>query len=223
MRSRRCAAKLARLSALVARREQWRADLDCVRRMHTHVLEAEAILSGRWAGVGEAVTNAGVATRFDAWIGTLQEAADGEQLPEPEQRCLHLFLHVTSSLRPQLIECYDVPGVPPTNNDMEGFIRGIKTRYRRLSGRKNWNRYLLRYGRRVAFYEAQVRREAGGELVEEGIRRVAPGRWRAARAEQRARQADQLKQYRFRHKRAAFLQGLEARWVEAAQRTPLLP
>lgn len=223
MCSRRCGAKLARLKALVARREQWRAELDCVRRMHTRVLEAESILSGSWAGAGETVTNVDVATRFDAWVVLLQEAVDRDPLPEPEQRCLHHFLHVTTSLRPQLIQCYDIPGLPRTNNDMEGFIRGIKTRYRRLSGRKNWNRYLLRYGRRVAFYEAQVRLEPGAERVAEGIRRVAPERWRAARAEQRARQADQLKQHRFRHKRAAFLQGLEARWAETTPRTSLLP
>ena len=223
MRSRRCAAKLARLKALVARREQWRAELDGIRRMHARVLEAEAILSGSWASAEEGVTNAGVAARLDAWLAQLGQVVGQEHLTETERRCLHHFLHVTRSLRPQLIQCYDVAGLPRTNNDMEGFIRGIKTRYRRLSGRKNWNRYLLRYGRRVAFYEAQIRLEAGGERVEEGIRRVAPGQWRAARAEQRARQEDQLKQHRFRHKRAAFLQGLEARWAEAAQRTPLLP
>jgi hypothetical protein len=106
---------------------------------------------------------------------------------------------------------------------MEGFIRGIKTRYRRVSGRKNWNRYLLRYGRRVAYYEAQVRRGGGEAGVSGAVARVTPAQWRRARAEQRARQEDQLKQYRFRHKRATFLQGLEARWASAALRTPLLP
>jgi hypothetical protein len=37
--------------------------------------------------------------------------------------------------------------------DMEGYIRSLKTRYRRVSGRKNWNSYLLRYGRCVAYYD----------------------------------------------------------------------
>ncbi len=99
---------------------------------------------------------------------------------------------------------------------MEGFIRAIKTRYRRVSGRKNWNRYLLRYGRRVAYYEAQVR-SAGGEAgVNGAVGQVTPKQWRGGRAEQRARQEDQLKQYRFRHKRAKFLHGLEERWTAAA-------
>ncbi len=211
------------MKILLVRRERWREDLDSIRRMHGRVLEAEAILAGSWASADAAVTNAGVAARFDAWVAALRQEVGREVVPETERRCLQHFLDVTTNLRPQLIQCYDLAGLPRTNNDMEGFIRGIKTRYRRLSGRKNWNRYLLRYGRRVAFYEAQVRTEGGQAGVEEGIRRVAPGRWRAVRAEQQARQENQLKQYRFRHKRAKFLQGLEARWTEAAQRTALLP
>ncbi len=200
----------------MARREQWRADLTCVRRMHGWVLEAEAILSGSWAAAAEAVTNAGVAVRFDAWVATLTGEASTQRPTETEQRCLRHFLHVTASLRPQLIQCYDLVGLPRTNNDMEGFIRAIKTRYRRVSGRKNWNRYLLRYGRRVAYYEAQVRSGGGVAGVNGAVEQVTPQQWRRARAEQRARQADQLKQYRFRHKRATFLQGLEARWAAAS-------
>ena len=204
------------MKELIERREQWREELASVRRMHGWVLEAETILSGSWAGEEEKVTNAGVALRFDAFVAKLTEEASGQQLTESEQRCLNHFLHVTASLRPQLIMCYDVEGLPRTNNDMEGFIRAIKTRYRRVSGRKNWNRYLLRYGRRVAYYEAQVR-SAGGEAgVNGAVGQVTPKQWRGGRAEQRARQEDQLKQYRFRYKRAKFLQGLEERWTAAA-------
>ena len=79
MRSRRCASKLARLKELVERRERWRAELECVRRMHGWVLEAEAILSGEWAGPEEKVTSAGVALRFDAWIAKLKEEASGQK------------------------------------------------------------------------------------------------------------------------------------------------
>ena len=206
----------------MARREQWRAELTCVRRMHAWVLEAEAILSGGWAAT-EAVTNVAMAAHFDAWVAKLKDIAGQQRLTATEQHCLRHFLQVTDSLRPQLIQCYDVPGLPRTNNDMEGFIRAIKTRYRRVSGRKNWNRYLLRYGRRVAYYEAQARSRTGEAGVTDALERVTPKQWRDARAEQCACQENQLKQYRFRHKRATFLQGLEARWAAAAPRTSLLP
>ena len=63
------------------------------------------------------------------------------------------FLQVLSNLRPYLVQCYDREEFPRTNNEMESSIRRLKTRYRRISGRKNWNAYLLRYGRSVAYYE----------------------------------------------------------------------
>jgi len=46
---------------------------------------------------------------------------------------------------------------------MERTIRAIKMHYRRISGRKNWNQYLLRYGRCVAshaWWEQQTDGEA---------------------------------------------------------------
>jgi hypothetical protein len=192
--------------------------------MHTRVLEAERILSGDALRVDNLpVTNATVAQRFDTWCAALRDQVPDERENPTERRCLSHFLHVTDNMRPQLIQCYDLSGLPRTNNDMEGFIRSIKTRYRRISGRKNWNRYLLRYGRRVAYYEAQVRLGGSAAEVDAQVRGISHRRWRTARAEQQARQEEQLKQYRVRHRRAQFLASLEARWAETTPRTPLLP
>jgi hypothetical protein len=58
---------------------------------------------------------------------------------------------VLANLRSHLVECYDRQEFPRTNNDMERSIRALKTQSRRVSGRKNWNGYLLRYGRAVAY------------------------------------------------------------------------
>ncbi len=207
-----------------ARRTRWHTEVSVVRRMHTRVLEAEQILSGDALRAGNlSVTNASVGQRFDAWCRSLQAQLQDGALIGPERECLEHFVHVTQNMRPHLIRCYDLDDLPRTNNDMEGFIRSIKTRYRRISGRKNWNRYLLRYGRRVSYYEASVRMGASPAEIDAGIRAVAHGRWRTTRATQRARQEEQLKQYRVRHRRAQFLSGLEARWAETTPRTPLLP
>jgi len=209
---------------LIARRERWHEERESVRRMHARVLAAEQILSGETLhACGLMVSNATVGQHFDSWCATLREQLTDASMTETERRCLEHFLHVTDNLRPQLIQCYDLESLPRTNNDMEGFIRAIKTRYRRISGRKNWNRYLLRYGRRVAYYEAGVRMRDEPSTVDARVRRVGHTTWRKARAEQRKCQAEQLKQYRLRHRRAQFLAGLEARWAETAQRTPLLP
>lgn len=140
-----------------------------------------------------------------------------------ERRCLEHFLRVTDNMRPQLIQCYDREWLPRTNNAMEGFIRAIKTRYCRISGRKNWNRYLLRYGRRVAYDEAWVRQPDGRQDSDARVRQVSHARWRKARAVQQRCQEEQLKQSRVRHRREQFLARLEARWADAAQRMGLLP
>jgi hypothetical protein len=218
------AAKVKRLMTLTARRKDSAEELSAVRRMHERVLQAERILSGdALQAEGVPISNATVAARFDSWCAGLEEQLCEGQMSETERACLEHFVHVTGNMRPQLILCYDLEGLPRTNNEMEGFIRSIKTRYRRLSGRKNWNRYLLRYGRRVAYYEAQMREGASAAEMEERVSGVSHRRWRAARVEQRTRQEEQLKQYRVRHRRRQFLERLEVRWREATQRTSLLP
>jgi hypothetical protein len=202
----------------------WQAELSSVRRLHLRVVETERILSGEALRVDNLpVTNATVGQRFDVWCHSLQEQLQEGAMPGPERECLEHFLHVSRNMRPHLLLCYDLDDLPRTNNEMEGFIRSLKTRYRRISGRKNWNRYLLRYGRRVAYYEAQLRMGDGVDQIDGRVRDIRHERWRTSRAEQRACQEEQLKQYRVRHRRQQFLAGLEARWAETTQRTGLLP
>jgi len=200
---------------LIARHDIWHEEIGSIRRMHARVVAAEQILSGETlCADGLMVSNATVGQRFDDWCATLHEQLSDSSLSATEQRCLEHFVQVTANMREHLIQCYDLASLPRTNNDMEGFIRAIKTRYRRISGRKNWNRYLLRYGRRVAYYEAGVRMNDGASGIDARVWQVAHERWRMARAEQRLCQEEQLKQYRVRHRRQQFLAGLEARWAE---------
>jgi len=212
-------AKRARLLDVISRREQWRDELSLVGRLPADVITAERILSGvTLQQEQQPVTNLSVQRRYEQWCAELRERLTSATLSETERRCLSHFLHVTTNMSPRLFNCYDLEAMPRTNNDMEGFIRSVKTRYRRVSGRKNWNRYLIRYGARVAFYEARART---GELDEMTKRmgRVRAYRWRQGRAEQTARQQEQLKQYRVRHRRDAYLADLEARWAALEPRT----
>ena len=200
----------------MARRQQWQEALTDIRRLHGWVLQAEHILSGKWAVRPEDVTNVTVAAQFDAWCARLRTLLREDSCSPRVRAGLDHFLHVTQNMRPHLIQCYDVAALPRTNNDMENLIRAIKTRYRKMSGRKNWNRYLLRYGRRIAYYETAVQQPPDQALLEPGLYRVSQGQWRRARVEQQASQREQLKQYRFRHQRTQFLQRLEARWDPAS-------
>jgi hypothetical protein len=219
--SARCAQKLARLQSIVAERAAWASQLVQVKRMHTWLLEVEQLLDGSWAQGGEVVSNATVGSRLDAWREQMaHELIDGS-LCELERDCLTEFVQVLANLRPHLVECYDRKEFPRTNNEMERSIRGLKTRYRRISGRKNWNAYLLRHGRAVAYYEWWEQDAVHRQQFEQHAAHLDPARWRALRRETSTAQSEQLIRFRFRHKRQSYLTSLEARW-EAAAPTPLL-
>lgn len=207
--------KLDRLKMLVGLREPWRGQVEQVRRMSAWVIQTEHILAGQWAAPDEALTNASVGQRLDAWCQQLAQLATTELLSDTEQDGLAHFLKVTADLRPHLIQCYDVKDFPRTNNDMERYIRSLKTRYRRVSGRKNWNAYLLRYGSCIAYYDCIEHEHMSFTEVECLLQHVGHQRWRQTRTQWREAQNEQLKRYRFRHKRERYLLELEARWATA--------
>lgn len=208
--------RLDRLKMLVGLREPWREQVAEVRQMREWVIQTEHILAGQWASAGEAITNELVGQRLDAWRQQLMQQAHGTSMSPTQHDCLCYFLKVTTDLRPHLVQCYDVPGFPRTNNDMERSIRALKTRYRRVSGRKNWNDYLLRYGRCIAFYDWIEQEQMDSATVTCMLSQVGHERWRQARAQWREEQSDQLKMFRFRHKRERFLRELETRWASVA-------
>ena len=219
--SRRCAQKLARLQTSVAERATWGKPLAQVKRMHHWVLDAEHILDGSWASAGEVVSNATVGQRLDAWREQMAQHLSDGPLSELERECLSEFLQVLANLRPYLVQCSDQKDFPRTNNEMERSIRGLKTQYRRISGRKNWNVYLLRYGRYVAYAAWWEQDVAHRKQLEQRAGRLDRTRWRELRRETTAAHSEQLTRFRFRHKRQAYLNSLEERWTAAAPPHPL--
>lgn len=215
--SQACEQKLKRLQEIVALSHHWDSRVEQVKRMHEWLLDAEHILDGSWATSEQPLTNEAVASRFDTWYKTLQELSTQGTLSPEVQQCLDHFLKVLGNLRPGLIHCYDVAKFPRTNNETEGYIRAIKTRYRRISGRKNWNAYLVRYGSRVAYYEWWTREVERKKTLDGHLQQVDRARWRQLRRAASSCPTEQLKRYRFRHRQAAFLASLEMRWQQAAQ------
>src|SRR5438876_6739549 len=104
-------------------------------------------------------------------------------------------LQVLSNLRPYLVQCYDREDFPRTNNEMERSIRGLKTQYRRISGRKNWNAYLLRYGRSVAYAAWWEQDAAHRQQLEQRAGRLDRTRWRELRRQSILAQSEQLKRF----------------------------
>ena len=184
--------------------------------MHSWVLEVEAILDSSWAHPGEEVSNATMGSRLDDWREQMAKLLTDGTLCELERECLTEFLQVLSNLRPYLVQCYDHKDFPRTNNDMERSIRGLKTQYRRMSGRKNWNAYLVRYGRCVAYAAWWEQDGAHRQSLVQRVAQLDRARWRELRRETTAAHCEQLTRFRFRHRRQAYLHSLEERWAAAS-------
>lgn len=210
------ALKLARLQEILALRVAWREPLAQVKHMQHWLLEVEHILSGSLAQKEEVVSNATVGRQLDGCCEQLAALLSEGRLCCLEQQWLTQFLQQLSTLRPYLVQCYDRQDFPRTNNEMERSIRRLKTRYRRISGRKNWNSYLLRYGRCVAYYEWWEQDSSRYQQLVEQACRLDRTQWRQVRREASSAQKEQLRRFRFRHKRQTYLAALEECWATAA-------
>jgi len=219
--SRLCAQKLARLQTIVAERAAWTEQLAQIQRLHSWLLEVEHLLDESLVPKGEVVSNVTVGSRLDSWRERMSTQLTDGSLAQLERECLAECLQVLSNLRPYLVQCYDHKDFPRTNNDMERSIRGLKTQYRRVSGRKNWNAYLLRYGRCVAYAAWWEQDTAHHQHLEQRAARLDRTRWRELRQETTVAQSEQLTRFRFRHKRQSLLASLEERWATPTQSVPL--
>jgi hypothetical protein len=204
--------------------------------MREWVLGAEALLDRSWVEQQEpilsissalsneqpisngasSVTNEQIGGQFDRWLAELSKIRAEGTLSQKKRDYLEHFLHVLSNARPYLIQCYHRKNFPRTNNETEGSIRKLKTRYRRISGRKNWNAYLLKYGRCIAFYEWWDKEPKRWQQFQERARQINRAQWKEARNETKVEQSEQLKRFRFRHKREKIIPTLEDRWAQAA-------
>lgn len=110
-----------------------------------------------------------------------------------------------------LFTCYDVEGLPRTNNELERFIRQIRMGNRRVSGRKNVHDFIIRYGAYAALIDPV-------ESLEELLARmdeVDQEEFLKERKRLNLSLLDETKIHRFRHHRADYLAELEARWEAA--------
>ena len=193
-----------------------------IRSMREWVIEVEHIFDGSWASQAEEISNAEVGRRFDAYLERLSCFVEAEERTDDEKLRLGHLLKVLTHLQPGLVQCYDIVGFPRTNNEMERTIRAIKMHYRRISGRKNWNPYLLRYGRCVAYQEWWLHQPDGDARLSARLTHVASASWRHVRQETRNSHQEQLNRYRFRHRPLDYLAALEMRW-EQSTGTGVLP
>ena len=188
-------------------RAPFAADLACLRKGQAWLLEGDALLS-------TAATPAQQV--FASWRERVARSAC--RLPPPYAQCLAHFVGVLTRMQPHLFAWTSQAGLPRTNNDLERFIRAMKTRYRRMSGRKNWQAYLLRYGQRIAFYEAHCL-TGDAAVFERHLRQVAYVQWPHARLQHHPLAHRLRTHFRFTHRRTTTLRALEQRWAHALDST----
>jgi hypothetical protein len=116
-----------------------------------------------------------------------------------------------------LYHCYDVPGLPRTNNAHEHFYRQRKAGQRRATGHRRSDAFVVRGGGFAAY--AAAASEAPEITLREQLAHVPAALGRACRAELRATQERQTKMHRFHLRPDRYLQALETRWSALADGT----
>jgi hypothetical protein len=117
------------------------------------------------------------------------------------------FLKVTRSYWPGLFHCYDVAGLPRTDNDLEQLFGAHRYHERRSSGRKVASPGLVVRG--SVRLPSAVATRLRGEVRGEDLAPSDLGAWRQLRAGLERRQAVRAQGRRFRRDPAAYLQKLE--------------
>jgi len=125
------------------------------------------------------------------------------------------FRKVTKSYWPGLFRCYDVEGLPRTNNDLEQFFGSYRYHERRCSGRKVACPGTVVRGsvRVVAAAAARLRPIDAAALVPSDLKK-----WRDLRGSLERRQAVRTLGRRFRRDPVAYLRSLEDSLIN-----PVLP
>jgi hypothetical protein len=109
-----------------------------------------------------------------------------------------------------LYHCYDVPGLPRTNNALEQFYRQLKAGERRATGHRRSDTFVVRSGG-FAAYAAAASTRSDTQLCQH-LATVTPAACQHARTQLRAIPERQTKMHRFHLHPDRYLSSLEQRW-----------
>ncbi len=166
----------------------------------------------QWAAEAEVVSGAQVAQEMAALLG--QFRPDFKR--RPAQTALYsAWQRLWRTWGPELLHCYDIPGLPADNLQLEGFFGRLRRHQRRISGRKSTTE-LRDFGQCQVLFQA----ESEAELLSQ-LREVKLADYQAQR--QRLIEAETPRQFvRRLHRDTAttmrrLLQDYAARQVELGQ------
>ena len=154
-------------------------------------------------GNAGSATGAEVSARYDVLLDAVRRQADAGG---PLGDALHHFVKVTASYRPGLFACYDVDGLPRTNNGLEQLFGSVRYHERRSTGRKGASPSLVLRGS-VRVVSSLVTRLRGVPVLSLSAEQ-APA-WRDLRAGLERRRSSRAQRCRFRRDSAGYLRRLE--------------
>jgi hypothetical protein len=152
-----------------------------------------------------------VRRRVESYLDELATTLTDGQVPAWLERPVEHLVTVLRRLGDGLYHCYDVPGLPRTDNDLEQFYRRVKALERRITGHKRSDTFVVRVGGFAVYAAAAASQATESDLLRQ-LGAVPAEAWQAERAVLWANQERQIKMRRFRLHRAAYLADLEARW-----------
>jgi hypothetical protein len=142
----------------------------------------------------------------------LAEIADDQATVGALQPAVAHFLKVSASYWPGLFHCYDIPGLPRTNNDLEQYFGSARYHQRRASGRIHATAATVVRGSVRVLAATATRLHLFSEY---DLRHPNLDRWTDLRQSLELRQEARRQQGRFRKDPTAYLAALEARLLKS--------
>jgi hypothetical protein len=132
-------------------------------------------------------------------------AAMTDTLAGPLEAAKRHFLKVTASYWPGLFWCYDVPGLPRTNNDLEQFFGSVRYHQRRATGRKQPGAALVVRGSATR----------NGPFSADDLAEAEEAEWWRLRQELDGCRQRRVDHRRFRHDPDRYLRQLEEQLIQS--------
>ena len=146
--------------------------------------------------------------RYLAFLAQMQEQhADLEPLAE----AIEHFGHITDNFAAGLFQCYDVEGLPRTNNDLEHCFGVARVHERRATGRRGAITGVVVRGSGRVMAAVVTKHQL---FSAEELRPKDYQRWRDLRRQLQQREEGRRQQWRFRKDPATYLAALEARLLQ---------
>jgi hypothetical protein len=146
--------------------------------------------------------------RYLAFVAQMQEP---QAALEPLGEALQHFGHLTHNFAAGLFQCYDVEGLPRTNNELEHCFGVARVHERRATGRRGAIPGVVVRGS-VRVLAAVVTQQQ--IFSAEDLRPSNYQHWHALRRQLQQREEGRRQQWRFRKDPAAYLAALEARLLQ---------